>query len=314
MTLTEYCKGFDQASKPEIFLSASQSAEIKWWHEFKKHLVSGDVIENLLDALPQLRFPQRFGISQSDAYRSVVLCGKPFDSKAAGGTLQWQDPKSIQFDIADHFCGAVPVLYTTNHADFTALVRALAYRCEPVNIAEGVHAQAIGGLIHWGLVRALGSKYRAQIILLHDAPYGSVPASQVPGSLSPEEWLAQSYALRLEHELTHLATKKLFGQMRLNLLDELIADAMGMIHARGKFSSDLFRRCLGVSDNGNIATDARVWTYVTELNNEDAKHAIKLTLDRARELEQLHLNGCLPSDPVTRLRWFCVQRLDRTWL
>jgi hypothetical protein len=46
-------------------------------------------------------------------------------------------------------------------------------------------------------------------------------------SLDERGWIQASSALRLEHEITHLEIKQYLGEMRLNLLDELIADAMG---------------------------------------------------------------------------------------
>jgi hypothetical protein len=58
------------------------------------------------------------------------------------------------------------------------MVRALAHRGEPVAIANGVHAQAISGLIHWGLIPQFGSQSRACLIVLHQAPgtyQGSCP-------------------------------------------------------------------------------------------------------------------------------------------
>lgn len=49
--------------------------------------------------------------------------------------------------------------------------------------------------------------------------------------------MAASTTLCLEHELTHLTTKRLLGEMRLNHLDELIAECMGMVAALGKFNA-----------------------------------------------------------------------------
>nr|WP_328987031.1 hypothetical protein [Thiorhodovibrio winogradskyi] len=222
-------------------------------------------------------------------------------------------PEELRIEIAEHFAVTLPVLCTANREDFLFLVRALAHRCEPAPVAAGVHAQAIGGLIHWGLIRAHGRETRARLILLHDAPYGSVPADQVPGHPSTADWLARSGVLRLEHELTHLATKALCGEMRLNLLDELIADAMGMLRALGTFSADLYRRCLGIEGDGSAQPDARVWTYLAELEQSDALAAIQLVLERARELEHLVQAERLPGDSIQRLKWLCQQRLDQPW-
>jgi len=40
-----------------------------------------------------------------------------------------------------------------DHRDFVLAVRCLANRCEAVPVQPTVHAKAISGLIHWGLIR-----------------------------------------------------------------------------------------------------------------------------------------------------------------
>ena len=271
------------------------------------------MLDALRESLPQLGLPQRPGISQSEDYRRAVLHGLPLAANNRDERPVLRAPEQLRLEIAEHFAVTLPVLRTPDREDFLLLVRALAHRSEPIAISAGVHAQAIGGLIHWGLIRAYGRETRARLILLHEAPYGSVPADQVPGQPSAADWLARSGALRLEHELTHLATKALCGEMRLNLLDELIADAMGMLRALGTFSAELFRRCLGVDEDGSAPAEARVWTYTTELEQSDAIAAVRLVLERARELEWLFQAKQLPADPVQRLVWLCRQRIDRSW-
>jgi hypothetical protein len=201
--------------------------------------------------MPQLRLPQVQGISGRDLYKTSVLRGELQETTslaAMGPVPQWDQVDELRLWIAPHPCGAMPVLLTPSAHDFALLVRALAHRAEPVPLADGVHAQAISGLIHWGLIERYGRQSRAQLIVLHEAPYGSVAAEQVPGHWDHQAWLKASSNLRLEHELTHLATKRLLGEMRRNLLDELIADCMGMVAALGQFSADLFGRCLGVGN------------------------------------------------------------------
>lgn len=309
--LSPYCQGFARAGEAWPPLPLADPPELAWWQALVAG--SGDGVlagEPLLQALaadlPQLRLPQVEGISGSELYKGLVLRGE-----AAAGPLDWQEPGALRLWIAPHPCGAMPVLETPSWHDFVQLVRALAHRGEPVDLADGVHAQAISGLIHWGLIRRFGRQSRARLIVLHQAPYGSVPAGEVPaelGALGDEAWLAASSRLRLEHELTHLATRRLLGEMRLNLLDELIADCMGMVAALGRFSSDLFGRCLGVdSPNG------RWITYTRELGEADGRAALRLTLGRARELETMLLDHPWmldQSQSMARLRWLCQQQLD----
>jgi hypothetical protein len=246
---------------------------VDWWRQLLAEDPSGPlqgdrVVETLQSELPQLRLPHVPGISRSELYLRLVLRGEEAnlaDLPSAGPEPLWQQSNALKLWLAPHPCGAMPVLSTPNWSDFCLLVNALAHRCEPVALAHGVHAQAVGGLIHWGLIRRFGPTSRARLILLHDAPYGSVDASEVPACPDAASWQQASTALRLEHELTHLATKRLLGEMRLNLLDELIADCMGMVAALGLFDARLFGRCLGLDPHGKPpppcawSTNSPIW-------------------------------------------------------
>jgi hypothetical protein len=320
--LVDYCQGFQRASEPWPPLPLADDITVDWWRlllaEAPSGLLQGDrVVETLQSVLPQLRLPQVPGISRSEIYRRLVLRGEeanPVELLAAGPEPLWQQGDALKLWLAPHPCGAMPVLSTPNWSDFCLLVNALAHRCEPAGLAHGVHAQAVGGLIHWGLIRRYGPKSRARLILLHEGPYGSVGASEVPGCPDAASWQQASTTLRLEHELTHLATKRLLGEMRLNLLDELIADCMGMVAALGLFDAQLFGRCLGLDPHGDTLPGGRWCAYVAELDAGDAYRALHLVMERAQELQALsQANPKLlrPDYSMSRLQWLCQQRLDQ---
>ncbi|MBM5800242.1 MAG: hypothetical protein FJ077_05255 [Cyanobacteria bacterium K_DeepCast_35m_m2_023] len=322
--LASYGQGFAKAWEPWPPLPLDAAAELGWWQALlarhgDERLQGMPLVAALQAAMPQLQLPQVAGISDSDLYRRAVLRGEPLDADVlaeAGPPPCWQHPQALSLWIAPHPVGAMPVLHTPSRADFERLVRALAHRGEPVALADGVHAQAISGLIHWGLISQYGRDSRARLIVLHQAPYGSVAAKLVPGGLSDSDWLAASTTLRLEHELTHLATKRLLGEMRLNLLDELIADAMGMVQALGCFDAGLFGRCLGlaIDDGDSPIVNGRWISYVRELSADEARTVVALVMARARELEHvLQREPWLlqPSQAMVRLQWLCQQRLDQ---
>lgn len=316
-TLSSYCEGFAESAQPWPAIPLAGGPELAWWTNITAEAVDGvlrgqHVLELLQTGLPQLYLPQQSGISLSELYKALVLRGESVDQASiagAGATLQWRYPEALRFWIAPHPCGAMPVVQTPCWADFVQLVRALAHRGEPVVLADGVHAQAVSGLIHWGLIRAFGRQSRARLIVLHEAPYGSVPAIDVPGGLTEADWLQASSSLRLEHELTHLATKRLLGEMRLNLLDELIADCMGMVAALGRFNAELFGLCLGIR-----SASGRWTTYTQGLSETDARQALDLVMVRANELEQRldqRPELLLREQRMERLKWLSRQRLDR---
>ncbi|MEB3234471.1 MAG: hypothetical protein VKM98_03490 [Cyanobacteriota bacterium] len=323
-TTADYYQGFSKAFEPWPLLPLVDAPELGWWQK----LLSGNntpkrqgtpLLNSLKKALPQLNLPQVAGISAQELYKRAVLRGETpseSDLSAIGPLPQWQQPEALELWIAPHPCGAMPVLQTPNWHDFEQLVRALAHRAEPVELADGVHAQAISGLIHWGLIEQCGRDSRARLIVLHQAPYGSVAAEHVSGGLTEAEWLDASTTLRLEHELTHLATKRLLGEMRLNLLDELVADAMGMVAALGRFDAALFGRCLGIdSDHGDRPIANGRWlSYTRELSTAQAGEAIAMVMQRARELEvvlEQEPRLLAPTQAMARLQWLCQQTLDR---
>jgi hypothetical protein len=317
--LAHYCQGFAGATKPWPPFPLNKDPTLAWWEGILGKGCHGQqgwvVIDALTAALPQLRLPQVPGISKHELYRALVLRGEDpnIPNHAIGPRPQWDQPEALQLWIASHPCGALPVLQTPSWTDFALLVRALAHRCEPVPLANGVHAQAISGLIHWGLIQQFGRQSRAQLIILHQAPYGSVCAKHVPGGLSDGAWLKASTTLRLEHELTHLATKRLLGEMRLNLLDELIADCMGMVAALGQFDASFFGRCLGLDGDGQPISNGRWLSYVHDLSEAEALHAIALVMTRAHELQMIleQRPKLLKSEnAMKRLHWLCMQRLD----
>ena len=75
--------------------------------------------------------------------------------------------------------------------------------------------------------------------------------------------------------------------MRINLYDELVADALGMTAALGRFDADLFRRGLGLSIDAHPDSDARAHVYVSTLEASEHHEAFQMVLQRASELEDL---------------------------
>jgi hypothetical protein len=98
-------------------------------------------------------------------------------------------------------------------------------------------------------------------------------------------WREKSAALRMEHEFTHYATKRLYGKMTLNVLDEIIADWAGMSSAMGDFRSAWFVRFLGLDDLPKAREDGRIHTYRQTLSDEAFRILAPLTL---QALHQAH--------------------------
>jgi hypothetical protein len=101
--------------------------------------------------------------------------------------------------------------------------------------------------------------YQDRFILLSDGPYSAVPAGDL--GLGEAEWRELSLVIRRDHECAHYLTRRLFGSMRNNLLDELMADYAGLVGAVGRFRADWFLRFLGLEDFPRYRAGARLDLY-----------------------------------------------------
>jgi hypothetical protein len=79
--------------------------------------------------------------------------------------------------------------------------------------------------------------------------------------MSEPEWLSRSLVIRREHEFTHYFTLRVFGAMRTNAFDELLADFVGLIRAFETYRGDLARRFLGLENHPRYREGGRLENY-----------------------------------------------------
>jgi hypothetical protein len=292
----------------------SEEPHVETWRAYLNPPPS-DFFACLQERLPQLAIPITKGIASTDAYRDVVRRGKPFVEDAFGGRLSLERPELFRFFVGEHPSGALPVLLTPHRADFETLDRALGFRNEPVPINPSVNAHTIAGFINWDRVRrhqtawiaarssADGSTWAGEMervmknerwrfydrfILLCGKPYSGVSSSELGLDVGEEAWIETSTVLRLEHEFTHYATKRVYDEMKTNVLDEVICDWAGMTKALGGFRADWFLRFLGLESLPRIREDARVLAYVPGLGEDAVALVCRLTARAAAGVEALH--------------------------
>lgn len=94
--------------------------------------------------------------------------------------------------------------------------------------------------------------YQDRFIILSSIPYSGISAARM--ELSEAEWLRLSLIIRQEHECTHYFTKRVLGSMQNRLMDELMADYMGIRAALGYFSSRLVSTFYGARRISGIHT------------------------------------------------------------
>ena len=269
----------------------------------------------LQERLPQLAIPVRDGVSRTPAWADVVLAGRPFRAEDFGGRLALERPEGIRLLLHEHPAGALPVIVSEHRPDFETLVRALAWRGEPRPLGPAVNAQIVSGFINWDrlgryrqewrrgvspeaavhgwpaeLARLQASekwRFQDRFIVTCVRPYSGVEARDLGLELGEGDWLELSTRLRVEHEFTHYATRRVFGVMRLNLLDETLADFMGTTYALGAFKAAWYLRFLGLEDWPAVRPDGRIHTYTSELSPAAFRLVCAVAARAAHTLETL---------------------------
>jgi hypothetical protein len=244
---------------PELYLATwaeyvQESARIGAYTTLKPHLV-------------QFQFPILAGISTTAEYRAATRRGQSTAAMQTAVGLTLLEPERLQLDLHQTLAGAIPVLVAGNRADFVSLVQALTKRNEPEPIPDSMGACIVGGYNNWHRVRQYQQQwleeneerdwavefrelikrpelYQDRFILLSRGAYSNIAATEL--GLEAEEWLELSGKIRLEHECTHYITRRWFGSMRNNILDEIVADYRGIVMALGYYRADWFLHFVGL--------------------------------------------------------------------
>ena len=227
---------------------------------------------------PQLLLPIRVGEKDSVEYRNAVRRGIAPDLPPE---FKGSPRDSLTTEATP--AGEADILTLGDREDFVHAYRALAYKCEPMDIPPSVGAATIKGLINWEKIHRHESEYRKAggtdwaaefrlftsvkrhysdtVILLSDGFYSSVAPDHV--GLTGEEWREKSYLIRKYHELTHFVCRSLYPENVESVRDEIIADMIGLIKAFGKYDTGLARLFLGI-ENGVYREGGRLSHYVEQ--------------------------------------------------
>lgn len=255
------------------------------WRQYAELARGSRVFDVLRERLVQLRFPIQQGISETEAYRAATRRGEP---PPAGPGLELRHPETLELRIHPTPAGHLPIL-VAERADFITLVQALLNRNEPKPVPDSMGAVMVAGFNNWDRVRAHRAQwesdqgracseadwrlefkrlisdraaYQDKFIILSRGAYSSVAATAL--GLAEDAWQRDSLTIRLEHECTHYATWRLFGAMRNKLIDELIADYMGITAAAGHYRGDWFLRFVGLENYPAYRRGGRLENYLGE--------------------------------------------------
>ena len=275
-----------KALNPEVRFPLADEPFVAFWEPLVAESRQRSAFAVLREHLPQLRFPIREGISRTEPYLAATRRGVPSETLAEATGLELEHPETIELALYASPAGRIPLLIARRRAEFIALIRALTRRNEPEAVPDSQGALMVSGYNNWSRIRELRRRweeldasrrgtatwaeefqriqerrelYQDRFILLSDGPYSAVSAAEL--GLEEEAWREISLAIRRDHECAHYFTRRLFGSMRNNVLDELIADYTGMVGAIGRFRADWFLRFIGLEDFPRYRPGARLDIY-----------------------------------------------------
>lgn len=256
---------------------------VETWEGYAREAAASGAWATLQRALPQLRFPVEQGISRTRAYRASVLRLEPVPE----GTppLRLHRPEALRITLHQTPAGRLPVLIIPHKPDFVSLTQAFTGWNEPIPVPAALGAAMVSGYPNGDRMRRLKTQWVAthpeateldrqvafqslrlrkelyldRFMLASTAAYSDVPAVRL--GIDAATWQRISLAIRIEHESVHYFTRRVFGSMQNRLLDELIADYAGLVHATGRYRADWALRFLGLEAFPAYRRGARLEYY-----------------------------------------------------
>ena len=164
----------------------------------------------------------------------------------------------------------------------SSVISTVEITAPPVPIPRTQGASTLDGVINWTKIRAHKEEFlrangagadwdrefarftadRANfkdvLIVLSVGPYSAVSADSA--GLGEAEWLSASHTIRKVHECTHVVCRRLFPEKKDAVWDELVADAVGVTAAFGRFDPALALLFLGI--DGERYVGGRLENYV----------------------------------------------------
>ena len=203
------------------------------------------------------------------AYGPIVRRGQDAPSRSLA---HFRGSALDSLTVEDTPAGPVQIITLGERQDFETFLRIMAYRCAVKEIPATQGASILDGVINWTKIRAHQAAYFAgggsaeewagefkrftaeprnfkdALIVLSVGPYSALPAEKA--GMTEAEWLAASHLIRKAHECTHFICRRLFPELIDPVWDELIADAVGLYAAFGRYDRALAGRLLGVTAQG----------------------------------------------------------------
>jgi hypothetical protein len=278
---------FDHSSLgSSLTLPLPDEAFVEVWGEYVSEARHGNTLDILTKYLVQLNFPVQEGMSETPDYRAATRQGQSTKAMPSATGLTLVQPQSLQVAIYESPGGRIPLIITHQRQDFVLLVQALTEKNEPEHVPDSMGAATVTGYNNWDRIHRLEKKWQAEhgpdplglgweeeflkireqkelykdrFMILSDGPYSNVSARDM--NLDEDEWRRLSLVIRRDHECTHYFTQRVFGSMQNNLIDEIIADYVGIVGATGGYRADWFLRFAGLENYPDYREGGRFQNY-----------------------------------------------------
>ncbi len=229
---------------------------------------------------PQITFPVAEETRNTPQYRLWLTRNLVSDACRARGWL----PRVMRDEGVLVAGRDARVLVLADREDFSRCVSALCRQCRPLTLPPTIGAMTVFGVRNalkidqwredlseaereaWPetLKRGLAERKALltdDVILLTEGEYSHVPAADTP--YAPDEWRLISLTIRMYHELSHVYARSVFPQNKEAVRDEVIADAIGLVAATGRYDAALAARLIGVSED-RVLEDGRIHFYLSD--------------------------------------------------
>ena len=198
-----------------------------------------------------------------DSYRRVVLRGEEPKTQSLA---HYRGSGADRLETADTPAGKVRVATIGDRRDFELVIRGLmAAKSGPLEPVPETQGAAMIYVFNWRRIKthlaafpeseqaaefshftSVKENYLDMLVVLSRGPYSHVSAADA--GFGEDEWLDLSDTIRRFHELTHVICRRLYPDDKDAVRDEIIADAVGLFAAFGRFDPELEKRFLGIRD------------------------------------------------------------------
>ena len=254
-----------------------------------------EVLENLARIYEQIYLVP--GEEGEKLYPDIVRRGKHAPCKSLG---HFHGSKEDSCRFVETPAGEVRVVTLHDRSDFETFLQIMSKRCRKTPIPGTQGAVILDGVINhrkierhkeefyldaasrgmpepsslaWSLERARFIKERANytdaLIVLSTGAYSALSAKRA--GFSQEEWLGLSFKIREYHECTHFMCRRFYREKIDVIYDEVVADAVGILAALGRYDIDLAKRVLGIEGDSYVGGRLENYVPLEEKGKERAK-------------------------------------------